>query len=130
MNKRTFVLVHAEARARAAQFIAQEAPQGYCVTISEPTRTLTQNAALWARLGDIAKQVVWHGRRLDTASWKMIFTAALKKQDVVPGIDGGFVVMGSSTSKMTKSEMAELLELIAAFGAERNVRFGGDDAYQ
>ena len=48
---------------------------------------------------------------------------AQSKQDVVPGIGGGFVVLGKSTSSMTKSEMSELQELIAAFGAERNVRF-------
>jgi hypothetical protein len=32
-------------------------------------------------------------------------------------------VLGKSTSKMTKSEMAELQELIEAFGAQQGVRF-------
>jgi hypothetical protein len=41
----------------------------------------------------------------------------------VPGIDGGFVVLGKSTSKMTKAEMTELQELMAAFGAEQGVKF-------
>jgi hypothetical protein len=41
----------------------------------------------------------------------------------VPGLDGGFVVCGQSTSKMTKSEFSELLELIAAFGANNGVKF-------
>jgi hypothetical protein len=41
----------------------------------------------------------------------------------VPGIDGGFVVLGSSTSRMDKSEMSELLELIGAFGAQQGVEF-------
>jgi hypothetical protein len=50
-------------------------------------------------------------------------TAALTKQDVVPGIDGGFVVLGKSTSKMTKGEMSELQTLIEAFGAQQGVRF-------
>jgi len=44
-------------------------------------------------------------------------------QDVVPGIDGGFVVLGKSTSKMTKPEMSELQDLIEAFGAQQGVRF-------
>lgn len=122
--KRTFVLAHDQARRRAADFSLNEAPTGWVVQFSEPTRSLEQNAALWARLNEIAGQVVWHGRRLDAESWKTMFTASLKKQDVVPGLDGGFVVMGSSTSKMTKAEMSDLLELIAAFGAQHNVRFG------
>lgn len=52
-----------------------------------------------------------------------MFTASLSKQDVVPGIDGGFVVLGKATSSMSKREFAELVELIYAFGAERGVRF-------
>jgi hypothetical protein len=41
----------------------------------------------------------------------------------VPGIDGGFVVLGQSTKKMSKAELGELMELIEAFGAQRGVRF-------
>ena len=58
--------------------------------------------------------------------WKTMFTAALKRERVVPGINGGFVVLGQSTSKMTKAEMCELQELIEAFSAERGVLLGID----
>lgn len=116
-------LVHSEARRRAVQAVL-DAPEGHVVTIKPPTRSLEQNAALWAMLGDVASQVVWHGRRLDAESWKHIFTSSLKRQDVVPNLDGtGFVVLGQSTSKMTKSEMSDLLELIQAFGAQHNVHW-------
>jgi hypothetical protein len=91
--------------------------------VSEPTRNLEQNAAMWAMLTDVSDQVVWHGRRLSPESWKHIFSSSLKKQDVVPGLDGGFVVLGQSTSSMTKREMSDLLELIQAFGAQQNVQF-------
>lgn len=120
--KRTFILAHDQARQNAIAFIAA-APAGHCVTVSEPTRSLEQNAALWAKLGEVAAQVVWHGRKLSPESWKTIFTASLKKQDVVPGIDGGFVVMGTSTSRMSKRELSDLLELITAFGAQQGVQF-------
>ena len=72
-------------------------------------------------LADVSQQVVWHGRKLTDEEWKHVFTAALKKQDAVPGLDGGFVILGQSTSKMTKSEMGDLQTLIEAFGAERDV---------
>lgn len=79
---------------------------------------------MWAMLTDISKQVVWHGRKLDAESWKHIFSSSLRKQDVVPNLDGtGFVVMGVSTSSMTKAEMSDLLELIASFGAQQGVKF-------
>lgn len=102
------------------------------VEVKPETRSLEQNARLWAMLSDIARQVDWYGRKLTPEEWKHVFTAALTKQDVVPGIDGGFVVLGKSTSKMTKSEMNELQTLMEAFGAEKGVRFtapdGGTDA--
>ena len=93
------------------------------VKIEPETRSLLQNRRLWAMLTDISKQVNWHGRKLTQEDWKHVFTAALSKQEVVPGIDGGFVVLGKSTSKMTKAEMTELQELMAAFGAEHGVKF-------
>jgi hypothetical protein len=93
------------------------------VEIKPETRTLAQNARLWAMLTDVAKQVNWYGRKLSEEEWKHVFTASLSKQDVVPGIDGGFVVLGKSTSKMTKPEMSELQQLIEAFGAQQGVRF-------
>ena len=78
---------------------------------------------MWAMLGEVAQQVVWHGQKLSPEDWKNVFSSSLKKQCVVPGLDGGFVVMAQSTSKMTKSEMSDLIQLIEAFGAEKNVRF-------
>ena len=95
--------------------------------VKPETRSLSQNARLWAILTDVSEQVEWYGRKLTPDDWKHVFTAALSKQDVVPGIDGGFVVLGKATSKMTKGEMAELQTLIEAFGAQRGVKFTAPD---
>ncbi|MBV5266963.1 MAG: recombination protein NinB, partial [Burkholderiaceae bacterium] len=78
-------------------------------------RSLEQNRMMWANLEDIAQQVVWYGVKLTKDEWKDVLTAALKKQKVVPGIEGGFVVIGARTSKMTVPEMTELIELSTAF---------------
>lgn len=122
--KLTFTLAPAPhpARQNAAKAVMQ-APEGYIVTIAEPTRNLEQNAKLWACLTDVSRQVDWHGNRLTPDEWKDVFSAALKRQKVVPGIDGGFVVIGARTSKMGKREFGELLELIQAFGAQQGVIF-------
>lgn len=93
------------------------------VTVKTDTRSLAQNARMWAMLTDVSKQVVWHGQKLAPEDWKTIFSAALKKQRVLPGIDGGFVVMGDRTSQMTVGEMSDLMELMSAFAAERDVIF-------
>jgi hypothetical protein len=125
-DKRHYVLAHDTARRIAAAW-CMNAPQGYHVRIEPPTRSLEQNARLWAMLSDVSEQVQWHGRKLSTEEWKHVFSAALKQQEVVPNIDGtGFVVLGISTSRMTKRELSDLMEVISAFGAERGVKFNDE----
>jgi len=87
------------------------------------TRSLEQNAKMWAVLTDISKQVDWYGQKLSPDDWKHVLSASLRKQRAVPGIDGGFVVVGLSTSNMTIAEMSEMIELAHAFGANHNVVF-------
>ncbi len=93
------------------------------VEVREETRSLAQNARLWAMLADISRQVDWYGQKLTPDEWKDVFSAAMKRTKVVPGLDGGFVVCGQSTSKMTIAEMSEMQTLMEAFGSERCVRF-------
>ena len=119
-----FRLVHQTARDRAVEAV-RNAPDGFIVRVTEPSRSLESNAKLWAMLNDISQQVIWHGKRLQSEDWKHIFTASLKQMQVVPNLDNtGFVALGLSTSKMTKREMSELIELIMAFGSQNNVKFG------
>lgn len=87
------------------------------------TRSVAQNARLWAMLTEISDQVDWYGQKLSPEDWKAVFSAALKKTRVVPGLDGGFVVCGQSTSRMTKAEMNEMQTLMEQFAAERGVTF-------
>ena len=121
--KRTIILLD-ESRRKLALDAVRTAPVGMAVTVGEPTRTLEQNALLWPLLTEISQQVNWYGQRLTQEEWKDVLTASLKKQKAVPGIDGGFVVCGSSTSKMTKQEFSELLSLAQAFLDEKTAVVG------
>jgi len=120
--KQTLTITGEVARKAICRYVLS-APEGHIVTIGEPTRNLEQNARLWASLTEISHQVDWYGNKLTAEEWKTVFTAALRKEKVVPGINGGFVVLGQSTSKMTKGEFSELLELLYAFGAQHGVKF-------
>lgn len=98
------------------------------IAVSEPKRNLESNAAMWAALTEIARQVQWpvDGKMqyLSPEDWKDILTAGLRReQRVAQGIEGGFVMLGSRTSRMSQREMGELIELIHAFGAEHGVVF-------
>ncbi|EOU9561542.1 recombination protein NinB [Cronobacter dublinensis] len=124
MRKQTFEIRTPLVQQNAIRTIQQIHPdleRPLIVTIQEKTRSVEQSKRLWATLRDVSEQVVWHGMKLDSEDWKHIFTAALKGQRSAPGINGGFVVLGQSTSKMRVGEFSELLELIYAFGAERGV---------
>lgn len=119
--KQIFKLVHPEARRRALEAV-RTAEDGMVVEVKEATRTLDQNALLWATLTDISEQVEWYGKHLTAEDWKCIFTASLRKSQVAPGLDGGFVVLGQRTSTMTKREFSDLVELMNAFAAEHYVK--------
>ena len=102
------------------------------LTIEQEKRSQEQNQLMWSVLTDLSRQVMWHGQKLTKDEYKDLLTAGLKKQRAIPGLDGGFVVLGSSTSKMTKQEMTDLITLAHAFGDEREVKWsptsiGGDD---
>lgn len=124
-DSRIFRFAHDQARRLAAEF-CMTAPEGWIAKFSEPTRNLEQNAKLWALLSEVSSQVDWYGQKLTSEEWKDVFSASLKRQKVVPGLDGGFVVCGQRTSQMGKREFGELIELITAFGAERGVVFGDE----
>lgn len=120
---RHFVLSHDTARRTAAACVMMPEYAGYHVRITPPTRNLEQNAKMWASLTDISNQVDWYGKKLSPDDWKNVFSASLKKLEVVPNLDGtGFVALGMSTSKMTIKEMSDILELIGAFAAEKGVK--------
>lgn len=98
----------------------------------EPRRTELQSDKMWAMLTDISRQVEWMVdgvmQKLPKEQWKVIVTAGLKKhQRIAQGIDGGFVMLGERTSKMTVAEMIELIEFIQYFGAEKGVVWTKDD---
>lgn len=134
----TFVLQPENARSRmkaawdfACKFL--ELGKSAKVRIEEcvPTRTLEQNAKMWAVLTDIANQVPWFvdGKEqiLEPEDWKDILTAGLKKtQRIAQGVDGGFVMLGVRTSKMSIPQMIELIEFAHWFGAQKGVRFGDE----
>ncbi|WP_321905151.1 recombination protein NinB [Paraburkholderia tropica] len=119
-EKQVFCIAHETAR-RLAIVAVQHAPMGYVIEVKPRTRSLDANAKMWAMLSDISRQVNWHGQHLTNEEWKDVLTAALKQQKVVPGLEGGFVVIGARTRNMTIREMSDLIELAYAFGAEQNV---------
>lgn len=126
VKKRTLVLSHQLARDRARQAVS-DAPDGYCVTVSEPTRNLAQNAAQWPILTEFSKQLQWpvNGRMVNMTpdEWKDLLSAAFKKEQarLAMGLDGGVVMLGQRTREFSKSEFGEWLEFLNQVAADRGV---------
>lgn len=93
------------------------------IEVKREKRSLEQNSIFWAILTDLSKQVDWYGNKLTPEEWKIMLTASMKQQKTIPGIHGGFVVVGASTSQMTKDEMGELITIAHAFGDEKEVKW-------
>lgn len=125
-DKRVFKMVHAQAR-RGALECVQQAPEGYVVTVQEPTRSLDQNAAMWPILQAFADQLQWpvNGAMvwMTPDEWKDVLSAAFRRESVrvAMGMDGGMVMLGSRTSKFGVREMSEFIEFLKATAAARDV---------
>lgn len=99
--------------------------QGQRITLSveEERRNLPQNALLHATLAEIARTREWAGRKWDVLTWKRLLTAAWLRTRgeqvlMVPALDGhGFDVVFEHTSKLSKGQMAELIDFIQAWEA-------------
>lgn len=89
----------------------------------EEDRTLLQNSKQWPMYTDISQQVEWYGEMLTPEHWKELLSNDWQAQKIVPAISGGFCALGVRTSKMKKREMAELIELIYAFGSTKGVKW-------
>jgi hypothetical protein len=123
------IVLNHKTRQKAVILVASS-PDGYVVTVKEPKRSTQQNALLWSLLKLVSDNVIWHGQKLTPEEWKHVFTAGLKKQKVVPGIDGGFVVIGQSTSAMGVKDLNELIELVFYFCEERRVKIPASQEFE
>jgi hypothetical protein len=84
-------------------------------------RSSVQNALMWARLAEISKQLEWHGKHWTAEQWKDCLMHAWKGGEFMPGVDGGFVPIGRSTSSLGVREMSDFLDLLEAFAGQHDV---------
>lgn len=102
----------------------------YEVSIKQvkPTRSLEQNAKMWAMLNDISDQVQWYQKSMKPEDWKDLFTSALNEKRAIPSLDGyGVVMLGARTSKMTIQQMIDVITIMEAFGAANEVKFSAKE---
>lgn len=119
MNGQT-VILRGDAQRQLAKRLIDTAPGDAVVTIKESTRTIDQNAKLWALLSDVARAKP-EGRCHTSDMWKALFMHACGHAvQFEHGLNGQPFPIGFRSSRLTKAEMSELIECIYEYGA----RFG------
>jgi hypothetical protein len=124
MTRATYPVTSEGQRSSAIRAI-HERPlgSGFIVEVRERTRSLDQNALLWALLTAFERQATLNGQRLRADQWKAIMMHALNHPvDMLPTLDGkSWFAAGLRSSKLTLGEMSELLELVQSEAAQRGV---------
>ena len=105
-----------------------DAPEGYVVSIGQPTRTMEQNAMLHPLLTDIANQKEWMGKKRTMLQWKVIMVSAHsiatgEPAEMVIGLEGEVVNLRESTAAMSKKRFSSLVDYVLAWGANNGVKF-------
>jgi hypothetical protein len=105
-----------------------ETPDGYQVSITEPKRSLAQNAEFHSLCGDIANSgFKWMGKPRTPAEWKTLLVsghaiATGYGAEVIAGIEGELVNIREPTSKMSVKRGSSLIEYTLAFCAMNDIK--------
>ncbi len=123
MSDRAVITLRSQADRDKASKWAQGVPTGSKVVFHGPQRSIDQNSALWAALGDIARQRDYHGLKLSPDDWKILFLDAVDRETrMVPNLDGtGMVAIGRSSSSLSKEEFTGLLSIVYEWGNRNGI---------
>jgi hypothetical protein len=128
MSRALLTLDSTAKREQAIDWI-RKAKTGSRVEFKGPARSLDQNSRFWAMLTDVAVQGRIKDRRFNTEDWKTMFMTAYAEERGLeirhlPALNrAGMIPCGRSSSDLSVAEMSELMEWIAAWGAENGIKF-------
>lgn len=124
-QRQRFILINPQVRENAIAAI-RDADDESAVSIGPKTRSVDQNAKFHAICTDIAKShMAWAGKRRKAEEWKVLLVSAhtvatkddpdAPKPEIVPGLEGEFVNIRESTSRMSVGRAASLITYAIAF---------------
>lgn len=112
-----------DAQRGLAHRLIDSAPPNAVVTIKEAGRSPDQNAKMWAMLSDISRAKP-EGRRMTADKWKAVFMQACGHAvQFEMGLDGSPFPVGYSSSRLSVSQMRDLIEFIYEYGARHDVKW-------
>lgn len=124
----TFRIDTEAARERVIDFI-RRVPLGVIATVKQEKRSTEQNARFWAMLTDLSNQCEIAGGKYSPDVWKfMVMHAYGHEVQMLPSLNGkGFVPINYRSSHLSVGEMTDLMEWMAAYGAENGVQWSNEE---
>lgn len=115
------VILAGRSQREFAKGLIDKAPRNAVLSIREAKRTTDQNAKLWAMLSDISRAKP-DGRSATPEVWKCLFMHACGHAvQFEMGLNGQPFPMGFSSSKLSVSQMADLITFVLQWGDEKGV---------
>ena len=116
------VILSGPTRRAWAHRLIDQAPDYATVSIRPQDRTTDQNAKMWAMLSDLSVAKP-QGRRHTPEVWKCLMMSACGHAvQFEVGIDDKPFPVGFSSSRLSKTQMSDLIEFIYAYAAEHGVK--------
>lgn len=117
-------ILHGASQRAFAKGLIDRAPVGAVVTVRAATRSTEQNAKMWAMLSDISRAKP-EGRHWVPETWKAAFMHCLGHQiQFCEGLDNsGPFPLGFRSSRLSVSQMADLITCIQEYGDRHSVVF-------
>lgn len=117
------VIIRGDAQRALAKSLVDRSPPNAVITFKEETRTNEQSMKMWSMLSDIARAKP-DGRCHPAETWKALAMHACGwAVQFENGLNGQPFPVGYRSSRMTKAQMAELIEFLYSYGAEKSVRW-------
>lgn len=117
------VILRGHRQRTLAKDMIDAAPVNAVVKITPETRSTDQNAKMWAMLSDISRAKP-EGRRHTPEVWKCLMMHGCGHEVAFEtGLDNRPFPIGFHSSKLSKAQMSDLIEFIAAYGAQHNVKW-------
>jgi len=120
------IILRGDKQRELAVQMVRSAPLDTLIRFEPVKRSTEQNSKLWAMLSDVARARP-QGRAHTPEVWKCLFMHALGHEvRFTAGLDGEPFPIGFRSSRLTKTQMSDLIEFILAWGTENGVEFSDD----
>lgn len=125
MVDRALIVINTAAARKHAVDKVLRAPADTRVEFRGPKRSKEQSDRMWAMLTEISRQKKHRGQYYIPDKWKVLFLHALGQEvEFLPALDNeSWIPYGQQSSRLSVKEMTELIDYIAAWGAQNGVTF-------